>query len=335
MKVFDINDCPIEIKGLKHINKDKGEYYRLPLDVIETINENVTDLAKEPAGARVRFKTNSKTLYLKYKVLDGCGSMTMSGIANSFVGVYIDNEFDGIMADYCTKNEGYFEYSNIDRLDGQMHDITIYLPMHDRLEYMEVGIDDEAEIKKPNPYRYDKQIVFYGSSITQGIAASHAGNSYVDFVCRKLDSDYLNLGFSGSAFGEDNMAEYISSLDMSIFVMDYDHNAPSIEHLKNTHERFFNIIRSKKPLLPIVLLTKPNFRKWRQSDYQRRDIIKDTYLNARKNKDNNVYFVDGECYFGYDSSRYDCTIDGLHPNDIGMMKMANVIIPVLKRILDN
>ncbi|MBO7525461.1 MAG: hypothetical protein J6T42_01515, partial [Clostridia bacterium] len=46
-----------------------------------------------------------------------------------------------------------------------------------------------------------------------------------------------------SARGETSMTDYIKTLDMSVFVMDYDHNAPSTEHLKNTHEPMFRAIR--------------------------------------------------------------------------------------------
>ena len=44
---------------------------------------------------------------------------------------------------------------------------------------------------------------------------------------------------------------------MSCFVYDYDHNAPTLEHLENTHEKMFNTIRKAKPDLPILMLTRP------------------------------------------------------------------------------
>ena len=34
---------------------------------------------------------------------------------------------------------------------------------------------------------------------------------------------------------------------MSIFVCDYDHNAPNVEHLAKTHFPFYEIIRAKNP----------------------------------------------------------------------------------------
>ena len=39
---------------------------------------------------------------------------------------------------------------------------------------------------------------------------------------------------------------------MSIFVYDYDHNAPTVEYYRETHERMFKIIREANPDLPII-----------------------------------------------------------------------------------
>ena len=74
--------------------------------------------------------------------------------------------------------------------------------------------------------------------------------AYQAIIARRLGCNYVNLGFSGSAKGEEEMAKYIAGLDMSVFVMDYDHNAPDAQHLLDTHGRFFKIIREKKPIYP-------------------------------------------------------------------------------------
>jgi hypothetical protein len=144
--------------------------------------------------------------------------------------------------------------------------------------------------------------------------------------------DYYNFGFSGNARGDIELAEYISGIDMSIFVYDYDHNAPTPEHLSNTHEPFFKLIREKNPDLPIVMMTRPSIT-YTEEDKKRREIVRRTYENALSCKDKNVYFIDGESFFG-DSDREICTIDRIHPNDLGFYKMASVIEPVIKAILE-
>jgi lysophospholipase L1-like esterase len=142
----------------------------------------------------------------------------------------------------------------------------------------------------------------------------------------------VNLGFSGNAKGEPEMAELISQLEMSALVMDYDHNAPDAEHLKKTHENFFKIIRNKQPDLPIIIVTKPDFDRDIETNKMRREIIYNTYKNAVDNGDQNVHFVDGETLFG-NENRDACTVDGCHPNDLGFMRMAERIYPVIKKAL--
>ena len=127
------------------------------------------------------------------------------------------------------------------------------------------------------------------------------------------------------------MIEYIKNLDMSIFVYDYDYNSPSIEHLEKTHEKFFLRIREHSPNLPIVILSAPNFEP-AEDMAERRDVIKQTYLNAKARGDENVYFIDGSTFFG-DKDRSYCTIDCIHPNDLGFYRMAQAIKPVIEKIL--
>ena len=63
--------------------------------------------------------------------------------------------------------------------------------------------------------------------MTQGACASKAGSCYTTLLARRLDAAQINLGFSGNAKGKEIIARYIASLDMSLFVYDYDYNAPS------------------------------------------------------------------------------------------------------------
>ena len=50
------------------------------------------------------------------------------------------------------------------------------------------------------------------------------------------------------------MADYINTIDMGVFVYDYDHNAPTVEHLANTHKPFFDRIRQAHPDIPILMM---------------------------------------------------------------------------------
>ena len=129
------------------------------------------------------------------------------------------------------------------------------------------------------------------------------------------------------------MADFINTIDMSLFVYDYDHNAPTAEHLEKTHEPFFKRIREKHPTLPILMMTRP-FAEYGEDEKKRRDIVYKTYKNALDAGDKNVYFIDGESPFKNDPDKELCFIDTIHPNDLGFAKMVQVIEPVIKEILE-
>ena len=120
-------------------------------------------------------------------------------------------------------------------------------------------------------------MVFYGHSITQGACATRPGNAYPSILSRKYGFDFINLGFSGSAKGEDAMAEYIASLDMGAFVYDYDHNAPNAEQLLKTHEKMFKTIRKAHPSMPIVIMSTTTNEPFINEVALRRAVIYKTY----------------------------------------------------------
>lgn len=207
-------------------------------------------------------------------------------------------------------------------------ELTIYFPQFGYIKEVEVGICEGATLCEHSEYTCKTPIVFYGSSITHGCGASRAGNDYVEMVCRKLDADFVNLGFSGSALAEDEIINYINTLDMSAFVFDYDHNAPDSAHLENTHLKAYKKIRASHPNLPIVLTSKPDIDIFDEEQIKRRCIIQKTYHYGIEQGDKNLYYIDGYSSFSGEE-RDSCTTDGVHPNDLGFFRMANAMYNVL------
>ena len=174
-------------------------------------------------------------------------------------------------------------------------------------------------------YGKNDTIMFENVDFNNGVANS--------VLSSRLNIDYYNMGFSSSAMGELELADYFNTIEMSVFVYDYDHNAPDVEHLRKTHEPFFKRIREKNPDIPVIIMTRPGV-KYTEEEKQRREVVKTTYENAVNSGDENVYFIDGETFYGTEE-RFRCTLDNIHPNDIGMLKMADTIEPILADILKN
>ena len=328
--------APFSLHG-EEKNESGERFCRIPRALaaeLDVANPGNIQLNEHTSGIRVRFRTSSRYVAI-HATVPGISLMAHMCLTGSGgFDVFADGVFAGIVRP---------DFSKQDRVDGivffddaREREIQINLPLYNPVHGLFVGLDKDATLSAPKPYRHTLPMLFYGSSITQGGCASRPGNFYQGHLSRWLDSDYRSLGFSGHAKAEPAMAEYIAAQPMSVLIMDYDHNAPNADYLAQTHERFFRIIRDKNPDLPVVFVTKPDMLTVRPSSVEdlrrRKAIVKKTYENAKAQGDKNVYFVDGEGFFP-DSLRDACTVDGCHPTDLGFFFMAAGMEGVLREIL--
>ena len=332
MQIFNCKESPIEIRGLPFFYFD-GRFDRLPKAVCEKA-KFAGSMSPYSVGARICFRTDSSTIYLKMQVKPLPFTSGMSMIVGQSLHVLYGSRQNPFYAGAWTpKKDGVSVEGTcpFQKTIGQ-EDVTVYLPRNAVVEDIWIGIEDGAKLMPPTPYKYPPML-YYGSSITAGGSCCVPFNAYNAVISNHLDVDYYNFGFSGSCMGELAVAECIGDIPISIFVYDYDHNAPNAEFLQKTHEPFFLAFREKQPNTPVVMLSKPDVFGENLETKQRRDIIYQTYKNALDRGDKNVYFIDGKTLFGA-TDRYACTADGLHPNDVGARRMAEAIEPTIRKILE-
>lgn len=322
---YDVESAPFKVYG---VFKENGLYRRMPEDVAKKISDGVYALHTNTAGGRIRFRTDSPYVAIRVK-MGSVGRMPHFALAGSGgFDLYADNVYvNTYVPPYDVKDECE---DCIDLGDGGMRDITVNMPLYSGVREIYIGLKKGSNTDTPLPYSVEKPMVFYGSSITQGGCASRPGAAYTSVVPRYFNSDYVNLGFSGNARAEDEMIEYIKGLDMSVFFLDYDHNAPTEEHLKATHEKMFTAIRESHPLLPIVIMSRPK-NMLNLCETERLEIITETYKNALSRGDKNVYLLTGGDLTALCGN--EGTVDNCHPTDFGFASMAQAVISVLKKIL--
>ena len=327
IKFYNIQDAPISLHGVFFEN---GLYRRLPEKVAKTVSKGVNRLHTCTAGGRIKFSTNSPYVAIK-AVMSSIAKMShfpLTGSAGFDLYVGKKEQYHASFVPPFDITDGF---ESVVRFESSaQREITINLPLYSNVSALYIGLDEHASLKKSAAYKFEKPIVFYGSSITQGGCASRPGNSYESIISRALQTDYLNLGFSGNAKAEDAIAQYIKTLDMSVFVYDYDYNAPNVEHLQDTHQKMFQTVRQAQPDLPIVILSRPKRRR-NNDEMKRLAVIRKTYDDAIAAGDQNVYFIDGYTLMKYAGN--DGTVDGCHPNDFGFHSMAKVLIRQLKNLL--
>ena len=84
--------------------------------------------------------------------------------------------------------------------------------------------------------------------------------------------------------------------------------------------------------MPVFMLSRPDYDNAPELSKRNREVIRKTYANAIERGDKNVYFLDGESFFGT-LGRDMCTVDGCHPNDLGFYRMAEAVYGAILKVM--
>jgi len=150
--------------------------------------------------------------------------------------------------------------------------------------------------------------------------------------------EVINLGFSGNGCGEPEVIELVAGIPRPLLiVLDYEANAGSLEAYQQTLPAALQQVRAAHRDIPVLVVSRVHFAKdfsheeSRQQRERRLQMQRDV-VSALAVGDPKLHFVDGGTLLGPDED--ECTVDGIHPNDIGFMRMARALEPTLRSILD-
>jgi hypothetical protein len=304
-----------------------GEYLRAPKEWLPRFSEMNRMLCANTSGGVIRFVTNSPRVGLRVKLRGAADLPHMPRTGVSGVDIYLGGAGARKYVNTLKPFADSTEYEGGTLLPGGNTEVMVYLPLYNGVSSVEIGVEPGCTVFPPPAYAVEKPVIFYGSSITQGGCACRASTDYPARLCRALDANMINLGFSGSAKGEIAMAKYIAGLPMSCFVYDYDQNAPTAQHLRETHLPFLREILTAQPGIPVVFMTRTDAVD-RPEDHERRAIIHETYEWALK-QGCPAAFLDGAPLIGGEDPD-GCTVDGHHPNDLGFFRMAEALEPLVR-----
>ncbi|MBQ9945624.1 MAG: hypothetical protein IJO68_03780 [Clostridia bacterium] len=326
MTSYDILQPPFKLYGILY--GEKG-FYRMDEKTAASVSEGVGVLNYHTSGGRLRFNTDARRIMITVDLGELCHMSHMPLSGSSSFDLYVDGVYKSVFR--APNNEDYHKIwsSEIILPEGDSKEILINFPLYNKVRNVCVSLDNRASVREPKPYEDKEPIVFYGSSITHGGCASHPGNAYPNMISRALDRDFINLGFSGCCKAEYEMCEYIGRLPMSLFVYDYDYNAPTPEFLEATHGRFFRQFRRLNPDVPVIMLSHADNLFGDEIMARRRAVVRSTYENALKEGDKNVYFIDGREFYKEYGLDF-CTVDCVHPNDLGFFGFHKVLSEFIK-----
>ncbi len=325
----------IDVAGLPWFQENKGEFWRLPVSGHEAFPKPVWDLAHDPSGGRIRFRTDSSSVALRLEWPHPPGMRNMHSFGQSGVDLYVgDTYWNTAVPDKDATPGKVYEHVYFKGQKRVMRDITIYLSLYSPVSVREIGLDKDAAVESASPFAVAAPVVFYGTSITQGGCASRPGMSYQAILGRKLNLNHINLGFSGNGKGEAALARAVAALDASVFVLDFAQNNSTVDSLEQVYDPFVGILRERHPDTPIVAIT-PIYAASEltgsRRNEQMRDLIRKVVSRRIAAGDNHLQLVEGTDLLG--PSRVDGLVDGTHPNDLGFEWMAEGLAGRLRKML--
>jgi lysophospholipase L1-like esterase len=224
----------------------------------------------------------------------------------------------------------------VKNLSATSREYLLYLPLYNGIEELNLGVASIASFAPAVPWPPSvKPMAFYGTSILQGGCASRPGMAYPAILARRLDLPHINLGFSGNALSEPEVAHLLAELDPSVFVIDPLPNMTD-KTVATRIEPFVKILREAHPRTPIVLVENVpypdgDFVQPRHDRYANSNArLREAYNRLVKAGNKNLLYVPAKKLLGDDG---EATVDGTHATDLGFTRMADAIEPTLRRAL--
>lgn len=319
MKTLSFEEIKSITLGANRFEEINGELFFRRFSEKETVLYETAGKNRgySTAGIKLSFVTNSENLYLKIN--------TSPVIARTYFSfdIYSDLEYVGSLTNF-TDEEAAGEYTKmcfpLGVFDGKFKlpfgtkNLTIHFPHSLEASLIEMAIDDGASIE---PIKYDKKILIYGDSITQGYDALHPSKRYAAKLSDALNAEEINKAVGGEVFNP-----RLSELKVD-FKPDYITAAYGTNDWTNTEkdvffaraEGFFKALAKNYPDTPIFALAPV----WRAdcdntTCYGKFSEIPEAIKKATAGL-SNVKFISAIDFIPHEKCMFG---DGfLHPNDQG------------------
>ena len=315
-------------------------FRRLPESLSGVVREPVWNLGCYSAGIYVRFRSDATEIHAKWTNngnhmphMTDCGTGGLDLYAN------LDGRWTYVGSGFTWGAPASSHIARLARnMDPVMREYMLYLSLYDEVKTLEIGVPEGCTIDAPvilSPVS-DRPLVMYGTSILQGGCASRPGMAFTNILARRFDRTVINLGFSGNALLDMEIAELMASVQTpGAFVLDYVPNA-SADDIEEKGERFFRILRDAHPDVPVVFVEDPEFAHSVVDNAIAKEIgaknkaQQALFRKLKKAGEKRIYYVPAKGMTGNDGEAF---VDGIHFTDLGMVRYADHMQKALKRVL--
>ncbi len=318
-----LTDGRLEVRGLPWLGENTPDLWRLPKSAQTKVPKRAWARALAPDGGRIRFSCNSTLLGIRVQLAPGQRK-------KCFFDAFVNGEYAGSVSPVGTQRVDLVFFEN---KDPDWKDITIYLPHRQEVRVFAVGVEADAEMKPPPAFALKRPMVCYGSSVLQGSGAAHPSRTYPATVARRLNLDFVNLGFGGAGKAEAAVVGLVNQLDACCYLFDLgkSYGAPTPDRFN----RMLDTIRASHPEVPIFCVTpiystrEETEPALKQRSEELRSMMRRAAMERRQAGDRAMYVVEGLYLFGEpDKALF---ADALHPNDGGNERMAERLAPLIEK----
>lgn len=310
-------------------------YERLPDSLQNISRKPLWDLGRNSAGLAVCFRSNSTSISAKWEVRNNMSMNHMTPTGIKGLDLYCLQDGKWIFAGSGRPQGKINKATIVSNMLPEEREYLLYLSLYDGVTSLSIGVDSLSAITPPAvdlPKR-EKPVVFYGTSILQGGCASRPGMAHTNILERWLNRECINLGFSGNALLDLEIADVIAGVDASMFVLDFVPNA-TVEQMRERADKFYTIIRSKHPDTPVLFVEDPLFThspfdtRIAKEVKNKNETLNAFFRSLKQRGEKNIYFLSSRDIIGHDG---EATVDGIHFTDLGFMRYAEILYPILEK----
>jgi lysophospholipase L1-like esterase len=327
---YDAAQLGIQGKGWADTS---APYTRFPERAKASVPAPVWNLSQHSAGLFVRFRTDAPSVRAAHRVTGSLAMPHMTAVGSSGLDLYAKDP-QGVWrwAGISKPSASCYTNTLLEGVSKALRDYTLYLPLYNGTASLAVGVPAGSRFEALPPAPGEKPVVYYGTSIAHGCSASRPGMAYTAILGRRLGLTVVNLGFSGNGRMEPVLADLLTEIDAAVYVLDCLPNM-SAAQVAERAEPFVRRLRAARPDIPVILVDgRPWTNAWLKPDGHegKSQAYRAAYDRLTAEGFKRLSFVDGLSLFGDDGEG---AADGSHPSDLGMMRQADILTPVLRAAL--
>lgn len=323
----------------KAVENTSSRYQRFTSEMQSTTRKALWDLSLNSAGLYIRFRSDAPSIHAKWHNTGfNMPHMTDIGVGGLDLYALLDGKWMFVGSGFTWTSSTSKERQIVGNMQPVMREYMLYLPLYDTIDSLEIGVPEGYALEGPAVKRPSTEgpVVMYGTSILQGGCASRPGMAHTAIISRRLDREVINLGFSGNAQLDLEVAHLIAKVkNPSLIVLDYVPNS-TVQQMKDRALKFFRIIRQAHPDVPVIFVEDPTFPhsivdlKMREEVTSKNAQQKEVFRQVKASGAKKVYYVASEGMLGDDG---EACVDGIHLTDLGMMRYVDHIMPTIKKAL--